>query len=204
MASLPPNQQLPPTSQGLSGGDTPGANPLTLGGVQFNSIEVPDEAPIGALEQKLVTIELIGGGRQVQQFGAQPKPVTWKGVFWGSTSYIEGRVQQLRSYMISQQPQTLTYLTESWTCVIKDFTPTWKGGRCEYSIELEIITGAALTSSSFPTVNAQVDGNNAQTQALLEQISAQVTAEAFAPINILWQAYLVALGLLYEAEQIFQ
>lgn len=197
-------QSLPPTPNELSGGDTPGANPLTLGGVQFNSIECPDELPIGATEQKLVVIELVGGGRIVQPLGIQPKPVSWKGRFWSSLDYIEGRIQQLRSYQVAGSQQSLTYLTESWTCVVKEFTPTWRGGYCDYSITVEIVSGGALTNTSFPTVNSQVDGNNSAITSQLQTLAQQIDATAFEPINVAWQAYLAALGILFASEQIYQ
>jgi|SRR5580704_12800795 hypothetical protein len=194
---------LPPSPAGLSGGDTPGSNPLTIGGVQFNSIECPDKLPIGATEQKLATIELLGGGRNVQTLGVQPKPVEFEGTFYGDT---EDRVQQLRSYVVSGQQQSLTWRSESWTCVVKDFSPSYRGSQwvCDYKITLEIVSGGALTSTSFPTVNSQVDGNNQQIQSQLDSIAAQVAADAFAPVNVAWQEYLAILGILFEAEQVYQ
>lgn len=184
---------------GLSGGDTPGSYPLQLGNIIFNSIEVPEKLPIGAVEQKLVTIDLIGGGRVLQALGVQPVQVEWEGTFYGAG--IFNRVQEIRSYVVGGQTQTLLWNSESWVVVVKEFIPTYRHNWiCDYKIVVEIMSGGALTSTTFPTVDSQVDALNSQIQDEINSIQQNADAQGFGPVSLAWTDYLVALGLLYNSQ----
>lgn len=196
--------QVPPLSSNTGLPRAPGSDPLTLGKVQFFSEEVPEKLAIGQVEQKVVVIEMVGGSRIVQPLGIQPKPVKFSGRFWGSTT--QDRVQQIRSYAVAAQEVLLTWRQESWYCIVREFNPEWSNRWiCDYDILLEITRdgNGALTNTSFPTVDSQVDGLNDQGQAVLDQIANQENAIGFGSVSEAWQLYLVALGILYASEQTF-
>lgn len=181
-----------------SDGSVPGSNPLTVGNIKFPSWSVPDELEIGAVEQLIAVINLLGGGRVVQALGVQPKQITFKAELWGSG--VASIIQDMRAYVVSGQPQTVTFLTESWSCIVKEFIPTYKfQWRSGYEIVLEPITSTSgtLTSTSIVTVDQQIGQMNGQIQAVVNQIVSQAESEGFSSSNQLWQDYLVALGILY-------
>lgn len=154
---------------------TPGGNPLTIGPVTFNSDECPSELPIGALESKLSVTEFLGGGRDVQFNGAQPKAVAWKGTLW--QPLISERKNTLRAMMVSGQEFALTWMDERYFCKIKSFTPTANhANRCPYEIEVEITraSNGALSNATVPTVDQQV---SALTANLQQQNSTIVAAD---------------------------
>ena len=190
MGSLPPL-----SSPGPSNGDSPGSTPLTIGIVQFNSIECPDDLPIGAVEQKVAVIELLGGGRVVQSLGVQPKPVSWKGRLWGVN--VQPRVEQLRAYSVLGTPQSIIWSGELWSGIVREFIPTYhQVYRADYDITLEI-TGSNngqltnTTVNSIPNTDSQV---NALTQSATALIDAQMLANAQATIvQEAWNTYLALL-----------
>lgn len=138
---------------------TPGATPLSIGGVTFGSGEVPETLPIGGVEHRVVVTELEGGGRVVASMGAQPTAVSWSGAFWMSPN-IDAKIKALRLYAVAGGEILLTWHTESYYCKIKKFTPSYKHvNRATYEIEVEITRDAngALTNPSGQSVDEQVN-----------------------------------------------
>jgi hypothetical protein len=99
----------------------------------------------------------------------------------------------------------VTFLNQSWSCIIKEFEPTYQfQWRCGYKLILEPAnsTTGVLQSTSIVTVDEQVSGLTGQINALVASINAQANAQGFGPVSILWQDVLIALGILYELEQV--
>jgi hypothetical protein len=111
----------------------------------------------------------------------------------------------MTSYVVSGLPQTVTFLNQSWSCIVKEFEPTYQfQWRCGYKLVLEPAnsTTGVLQSTAIVTVDEQVSGTTSQINTLVNQIDSQALAQGFGPVSILWQDVLIALGVLYELEQI--
>lgn len=167
MAAVPPGRFLV---------DTPGVDPLSIGPVTFNSIECPAKIPIGAIEQRIVAKELIGGGKDTQSLGAQPKTVQWSATFFQPN--VDNRVNTLQSMAADGKEYLLTWRTHRYYCKVKDFTPGfWNANLCEYDIIVEITRDAngALTKRAPVSVDSQV---NALVSAVKQQNATIVAADA--------------------------
>ncbi len=153
----------------------PGASagtPLKGGSVVFRSEECPSRLPIGAGEQRVVVTELIGGGRVVQTFGAQPAAVTWSGMLFGQ--FVEERITQLRAYMVSGKQYLVSWLSEQYYCVVKTFTPTYHNQwLAAYSITLEVVSdnNGAFETASPTGVDSQVNALLSSSQSNLATVS---------------------------------
>jgi hypothetical protein len=151
-----------PTSfETTSGPLFPGPDALTFGNVAFTSEECPSHLPIGCGEQITSVSELVGGGRVVATFGAQPQPVTFSGTFWNVN--ILPRVTLLRSYHVSGSEQLLTWNNESYYGILKKFTKDDKdSNRCPYELTIEITKDAngAFSNASPTSVDNQVGALN--------------------------------------------
>ncbi len=161
MAFLPNGTGFTPTV------DLPGPNPLSIGPLTLPSVECPEKLPIGALEQKLAVTLLLGGGKDVQSNGVQPKSLSFSGVLWQPN--IVAHKNLIRALMVSGKEYLITWMDEQWYGKISAFTPTANhANRCPYEITVEITRAAngALTSTQIPTVDQQVAAitSNAQTQ----------------------------------------
>ena len=66
---------------GLSG--ILGGIKVTLGGIEFSGMEVPEKIPFGGTQQT-VTNKFPGGDRQVQVMGADDRDIDWSGKFYGN------------------------------------------------------------------------------------------------------------------------
>jgi len=194
--------QLPPLAYGGTPG-VPGPQPLVVGAVTFPSWSCPATITLGSVEQKIVINELLGGGRVIQALGVQPKSVEFSAELWGDQ--VSSLVQDMTSYVVSGLPQTVTFLNQSWSCIVKEFEPTYQfQWRCGYKLVLEPAnsTTGVLQSTAIVTVDEQVSGTISQINTLVNQIDSQALAQGFGPVSILWQDVLIALGVLYELEQI--
>lgn len=139
----------------------PGTTPLVFGAVHFNSEECPAKLPIGHGQQMKSIVELIGGGRAVQTFGAQPQPVTITGTLWNVN--VVPRVTLLRSYMVAGSEQLLTWYFERYYGVLMEFEPSYLNtNRCDYTMTVEITRDAngAFTKRAPTSVDTQISTIN--------------------------------------------
>ena len=150
------------------------STPLSIGGVVFRREECPKKIPgLGAGEQMQTVRKLAGGGRVINNFGTQPKTVSWTGTFWKSR--VLQRVLALRGMMNAGLPVPLTWLNESYQCVIKDFEPGYRNQfRAEYTITVEVAkdTNGAFGGSPTTTIDNQVAAISAQLDNELLNITA--------------------------------
>jgi len=81
--------------------------PLTIGGVTFQDIEIPQTiGPFGG-RQVLVPHEYAGGAKDIDSLGAFPHSVTWSGIF--SQTFAFGRAQSLDRIRTVGLPVLLSY-----------------------------------------------------------------------------------------------
>lgn len=144
-----------------------GSNPVSLGAIVFSSEETPIKWNVGSGEQMLVTTDLPGGGRIVQDFGNSAAEVTWSGILWGPN--IPLRVQQLREYRVSGQPQPLIWGNEKYLVKIKSFNPGYRGGYCEYEISCVVVQDMNGAFAVQPSTSVDQDVANIQSQAIVQQ-----------------------------------
>ncbi|MBB5373639.1 hypothetical protein [Acidocella aromatica] len=64
---------------------------LTLGGVAFQDMEVPEAISFGG-RQRVAVQELIGGGRAVQALGVDEGIITFSGIFSGSDAAVRAQL----------------------------------------------------------------------------------------------------------------
>jgi hypothetical protein len=161
----------------------PGKNPLRIGAVIFSTEEMPASIPgLGAGDQMLVEHNLPGGGVVLQDFGNKPSEVSWVARFFGPN--IEPRVQQLRSYRISGQPQVLSFKKERYLVKIKSFEPGYGAKFNEYKITLAVVqdlNGAFSVPSSTGGSGVSVDSQVAALQA--QFVSANSTIVNIDPVG---------------------
>jgi hypothetical protein len=93
--------------------------PLTIGGVQFQDIEIPQTiGPFGG-KQTLVVHEYPGGAKDVDSLGAFPHTVEWSGMFSQAAAFA--RAQSLDSIRALGQPVVLTYGPQSYVGKVASF-----------------------------------------------------------------------------------
>lgn len=147
-------------------GDAPGSTPVQLAGVFFRTSEAPETFPIGAVEQMVVVTTLPGGTRVIAAFGPSPKPVSWSGKLYGTN--ITPRIKQLRLLAVSGVPVTLTWGSESYLVVVKEFTPTQYAGYAGYDISVEIAhdLNGAFSIATSTSIDQQIDALESQIDQL--------------------------------------
>jgi hypothetical protein len=142
-----------------NGPDTVTSTPLTIGTVTFRRHECPAEIPgLGAVTHKIVVHEFTGGSRVVNKFGAQPVPVSWTANLW--QPFLDARISALRQLCDSGAEVLLTWRTEKWYAIVKDFDPGYKhASKTTYKITVEITRSAngALTVAAAPSVDANMN-----------------------------------------------
>jgi hypothetical protein len=186
-----------PTSLTARGLDTPGVDPLTVGPVTFNSIECPAKLPIGAITQTIVEKQLIGGGKDTQSLGAQPKDVQWSGSFFQPN--VDNRVETLQSMAKDGKEYQLTWRRQRYFCKVKDFTPGFRNANyCEYEITLCITRAAngALSSVAPVSVDSQVSALTSSLQSQNAVIAAAdpTGSQSFQSLLAKVQAGIIAAG----------
>lgn len=93
--------------------------PLTIGGVTFYDLEVPQEiGPFGG-KQVLVVHEYPGGAKDVDSLGAFPHTVSWTGMFSQANAF--GRAQQLDRIRTIGEPVLLTFGPQSYIGKVASF-----------------------------------------------------------------------------------
>lgn len=92
---------------------------LSLGAVQFQGFEIPEELNLGG-KQTLVVHKLIGGQRVIAAMGPDPDDIRWQGRFQGGDAV--GRAQQLDAMRDAGAPVVLLCGSITLNVVISEFT----------------------------------------------------------------------------------
>ena len=109
----------------------------TSGTFEFLDFEIPERIVIPG-RQKVAIHQMIGGKRLIDVLGVEYDPITWSGIFTGSTT--KSRVSLLMAMRDAGQKLTLTLDNYSFDVVITDFNPTYEFAyRQPYSISLAVI-----------------------------------------------------------------
>ena len=138
--------------------------PLTIGGVTFFDLEIPQEiGPFGG-RQVLVVHEYAGGAKDVDSLGAFPHMVSWSGIFSKTAAFA--RAQSLDRIRTIGLPVLLTFGPQSYIGKVKSFEYNPKHQwLIPYKISFEPI-------ADLSGVGSQPVG----TESLEAQLNDQVTA----------------------------
>lgn len=146
---------------------------LTLGTVpagqilfQFFDFEVPEVIHLGS-SQDLAVKKLIGGNRVIDSLGADPKSITWSGIFFptqGGQSALD-RVQQLKAIMDAGQPIALAFDELYYQVFISEFEPDYQFYRIPYKITCEVLRDMSAPSYSPDLSDLDSDLNSDMSNA---------------------------------------
>lgn len=129
---------------------------LTLGGITFKGVEIPERINWGG-EQMLVVHKLVGGQKTVDSMGPDEAPIEWSG--WITGQDAVARAQSIDAMRISGLPQTLTWSGFSYQVVVRSFAPSFERFyQIPYRITLEVISNNVQpnTASETPPLDQAV------------------------------------------------
>lgn len=130
-----------------------GANSsFSLGGVAFQSMEVPETLGFGGTVHNDVSYQP-GGGKRIGLLGAYEDDLTWSGVFLGAQA--AKRAQAIDALRVAQKPVAFVGAGQSRQVIIKTFRWNYmaRGARIPYTIEC-IVVPPKKTKTSGTTKSA--------------------------------------------------
>lgn len=113
-------------AQALAGGGT-----VTLGPFSFEDTEVPQKIPYGG-QQILAVQKMIGGARQINTLGPDPRDIQWTGTMRGPDR--ADRAAALVQMMTSGKSFPLAWGSEYLEVVVRAFTPVTQAFFVTYTI----------------------------------------------------------------------
>lgn len=142
---------------------------LVLGDFVFQDMEIPEDIPFGG-PQRLAIKKMIGGVRDIQGLGDDPKPLEWTGTFFPTfgQSALE-RAQYLQQMKAAEQPVTLSWDQLYYLVYISHFEPDYRFGRIPYKISCEVLEdltapiGIGFGPNADDLINGDLDSANALT-----------------------------------------
>jgi hypothetical protein len=96
---------------------------LTLGGVPFQDMEVPEKITFGG-KQRVAVQNLIGGGRVVEVLGLDDGEISFSGIFFGADA--ASRVQMLDAARALGTALPLVWDSFFYTVIISDFKAEYR------------------------------------------------------------------------------
>ncbi len=119
---------------------------FTLGGVSFQSMEVPETLGFGGTVHNDVSYQP-GGGKRIGLLGAYEDDLTWSGVFLGAQAVA--RAQAIDALRVAQKPVAFIGAGQSRQVIIKTFRWNYmaRGARIPYSIECIVVPPKKTTTS---------------------------------------------------------
>jgi nucleoid-associated protein YgaU len=135
---------------------------LTLGDFVFQDLEVPESIGFG-LEQRLAVKKLVGGVRDIQALGPDPRPIDWSGIFLPTPEGESAldRAEAIKSMVIQAQPVTLSWDRIYLMVYIRSFDPDYRFARIPYRISCEVIQDLTTPDdlSAEPDADDLIDGD---------------------------------------------
>jgi hypothetical protein len=155
-----------------SGGQGPQtSDTLTIGGVTFLDEEHPEELSFELAQVWSIHVN-VGGSKVGQALGPNPSDVTWTGRLFDQN--LQPRFAALKAMEVAAQSVQLTYLDQSYTVVVKKFTPKyqhrWLG---EYTITVGVMadTSGQYSQASPPAIDDQIGAVEQAAQSSLNQLA---------------------------------
>lgn len=137
------------------------ASSFSLGGVAFESMEVPDSLGFGGTVHNDVSYQP-GGGKRIGLLGAYEDDLTWSGVFLGPQAVR--RAQAIDAMRVAQKPVAFVGAGQSRQVIIKTFRWNYmaRGARVPYTIECIVVPPKKTkTAGTTKSALASLIGNDA-------------------------------------------
>lgn len=142
---------------------------LVLGDFTFQDFEIPEEVPFGG-DQKLSIKKMLGGVRDIQALGADPRPIAWAGQFFPTP---DGQSALDRALTVKQMQDAAQPLALSWDelylmVYIRAFEPDYRFARIPYKITLEVLQDltAPVYADAGPDADDVINGDIATTSTV--------------------------------------
>ena len=126
---------------------------LTLGGVAFQDMEVPEKISFGG-RQNVAVRQLIGGGRVVQTLGLDDGRISFAGIFSGSDAVT--RAQMLDAARALGAPLPLVWDGFFYTVILDEFCAEYrKTNLIPFSVSCLVVSDplASLAAVAAPVAN---------------------------------------------------
>jgi len=141
---------------------------LLLGDFEFLDFELPEVIPFGSAQQIAVK-KMIGGVRDMQTLGPDPRPIEWSGIFFpmvGGVTALD-RALQVQQMVTAAQPVNLLWDRLFYQVYITKFEPDYRFARIPYKITCEVLQDFTAPINTGSTQNSDdlldADLNNANT-----------------------------------------
>lgn len=143
---------------------------LKLGDFEFSGMEIPASIAFGG-SQRLSVHQLIGGAKVVDAMGRADKPLTWGGLFMGTTAV--DRARYLDTLRVAGLPLALTWGAFSYLVLIREFDAVYeKSYQVPFSITCEVVKDntSPVTTISAPPVDQAVGDDATAAAALADDV----------------------------------
>lgn len=135
---------------------------LVLGDFTFQDFEIPEEIGFGG-DQKLAIKKMLGGVRDIQALGADPRPIQWTGQFFPTQNGQSAldRALTLEQMKNAGQPVTLSWDELYLMVYIRTFEPNYRFARIPYKITLEVLQDltAPVYADADPDADDVINGD---------------------------------------------
>lgn len=163
---------------------------LVLGDFVFQDFEIPEEIGFGG-DQRLAIKKMLGGVRDIQALGADPRPLAWSGQFFPTE---DGQTALERALALKQMQDAAQPLTLSWDelylmVYIRTFEPDYRFARIPYRIVLEVLQDltAPVYADAGPDaddlINGDLDSANTLTSSIGDSTLSGLMSNVTSTIN---------------------
>lgn len=130
-----------------------GGSAVTLGPFAFDDTEVPQKLPYG-IQQTLAVQKMIGGARQVNTLGPDPKDIQWTGTMRSADR--ASRAATLAQMTASGKTFPLAWGQEYLEVVIRSFTPVTQAFYITYTIVCCVVPASQSAAAKKPDLLTSV------------------------------------------------
>jgi len=131
---------------------------LTLGGVPFQDMEVPEKISFGG-KQRVAVQNLIGGGRVVEALGLDDGEISFSGIFSGGDAV--SRAQLLDAARALGATLPLVWDGFFYTVIIEEFTAEYrKTNLIPFTITCVVVSDPVAALAALATPVASLVGND--------------------------------------------
>jgi len=146
---------------------------LTLGDFVFQDMEVPESIGFGG-DQRLAIKKMIGGVRDIQALGPDPRPLEWSGIFFPTQDGQSAldRALTLEGMKNAAQPIALSWDELYLMVYIRTFEPDYRFGRIPYKIVCEVLQDltAPVYGDAGPDADDLINGDLNSANSLTSSI----------------------------------
>jgi hypothetical protein len=131
---------------------------LTLGGVPFRDMEVPEKISFGG-QQRVAVQNLIGGGRVVEALGLDDGKISFTGIFSGSDAV--GRAQLLDAARALGSALPLVWDGFFYTVIIEEFSAEYrKANLIPFGVSCVVVSDPLASLAAMVAPVANLIGND--------------------------------------------